>query len=1370
MRRPSSLSQASFFGTAQGDIQTVSVAGFTCTLTMQWVSSSLITCQVGPYSSFSGPIIITTIVQGPTTSAQFNFKSPQPTPVNIFPAWGFYDPTKNSSQAITVTGHHFGTSSVDLVKVTVGTYTCLNPDFKSSTEVICTVGPATKVESGMQVQVETKSLGVGPKPILPAFEFRDPFPFVTAISPSWIWQEEKAVLTLSGLYFPTAVSDIVRCEVLGVACTQPRPISTVNGTQIVCDMAPVKSPVTGSAAIESKVTGAGDLSYVKFEVRKATPTVESFTPLIGWTIGGTVITIRGVFLGSSKDDVSVVSIAGIECTSSLQWTSPTLISCTSPPGLAPGPIYVTTKENGKGTDSANPFQFTPPKPTVRDFTPDHGTPLGGSSIVITGEFLGTNSTDLLSIKLFGKRCASITWISSSTVVCTTPRASAGAKGGITVTTRSLRQGPVSLKEFQFDYLLPFVSSIIPNEGPMLGGTKVILAGAHLNRVTANAGKIEIAGVPCTWIPIDTEYLVNLTTPCTTLGCQAMCQTTAAPRRVSGPVVITDVDGAKGDPSAVEFQFWSPIPTVKQVEPSVVTSAPGEKITIHGTDFAPYVGVPVVAYVGATPCNTTTIISNTSLACITTGATNVTESRSVQVTVKIDKQDSSNSAVITFGVLCEPSCAGNSRCIQAGQPESKACTVAGQCMCRCRHGFVPEGTCNKDAIIISALSSTQTSESYRPDDPPVTFTVMLGTEPTATVIVAAKTNNIKEAVVEPSSHRFSSALWSEPQTFTVIGVKDQQRDGVTPYRVDIAAVSDDPRFKDVELPTPHFDMLNVDSDPVVLDIEPKVAPMEGIPVRIRVQNLDPLDFLVKVSNLTLTPRNTTLEAIVPSNGTRYRVMANRHDKLHPLVTASPEYWISFNLPSVGEIGYYDVQVVNLANNIRSKGGILTEVLYFTDRCPSSGLWATSDGGDFQCLPCPQGGVCPGGYRIHPAEGYWNRGEDSGFVFQCTPTVRCAGGLVRNEFRGRCNQGYEGDFCGDCQFGYYPSFAVCEECPGSLEMILYLCFGVFAWLFFGLTFFFLNDAAIDQLMLGFLGMQLVNLVGQGGAHWMAPWLRHVFRVVSFFAIDLKFYRIECWMDLNPMVEYAMHTFYWFFFPLTWLVLLPAVRHCYRSRIMNHVDFDGYLPFDFMGLRWYRGFCFWVILSIYPVSKLCFEYMACRKIFDKFYLISHLTTQCYTMRHTPVNIFAVIFLIAMLCYIPWRLVLFLKEHQHLYGDKESDFPAKWGFLYANFRPQVSLWFGLTLIVQMVLMAPVFTMLPLLVVHETIYLAQLIWTCTIIGVMFFMTVGLWVYRSQLQQFAQIVFYVACLYGSVLSPGRWRQSSPCFLFSLSMRLSISLS
>jgi large repetitive protein len=92
-----------------------------------------------------------------------------------------------------------------------------------------------------------------------------------------------------------------------------------------------------------------------------------------------------------------------------------------------------------------------------------------------------------------------------------------------------------------------------------------------------------------------------------------------------------------------------------------------------------------------------------------------------------------------------------------------------------------------AIAVSAPTASSTSEAGGT----ATFTVTLGSEPTADVTIPLASSDGTEAAVSPASLVFTAATWNVPQAVTVAGVDDRVADGPQPYAIAIGpAVSGD----------------------------------------------------------------------------------------------------------------------------------------------------------------------------------------------------------------------------------------------------------------------------------------------------------------------------------------------------------------------------------------------------------------------------------------------------------------------------------------------------------------------------------------------------------------------------------------------------
>ncbi len=93
------------------------------------------------------------------------------------------------------------------------------------------------------------------------------------------------------------------------------------------------------------------------------------------------------------------------------------------------------------------------------------------------------------------------------------------------------------------------------------------------------------------------------------------------------------------------------------------------------------------------------------------------------------------------------------------------------------------------ITVTPMSGLITSEAGGS----ATFTVVLGSQPSANVTIGLSSSNIAEGTVSPASLTFT-ANWNTPQRVTIKGVDDKIVDGNKAYTIVTApAVSTDTRF-------------------------------------------------------------------------------------------------------------------------------------------------------------------------------------------------------------------------------------------------------------------------------------------------------------------------------------------------------------------------------------------------------------------------------------------------------------------------------------------------------------------------------------------------------------------------------------------------
>jgi len=89
------------------------------------------------------------------------------------------------------------------------------------------------------------------------------------------------------------------------------------------------------------------------------PEVTGVSPREGRTNSRTRLTIRGSHLGQSASDIVSLSVTGVDCTSTLDYDSPSRLSCVVGPtasGPAVGDVIVETKSGGLGISMVQ-FRF-----------------------------------------------------------------------------------------------------------------------------------------------------------------------------------------------------------------------------------------------------------------------------------------------------------------------------------------------------------------------------------------------------------------------------------------------------------------------------------------------------------------------------------------------------------------------------------------------------------------------------------------------------------------------------------------------------------------------------------------------------------------------------------------------------------------------------------------------------------------------------------------------------------------------------------------------------------------------------------------------------------------------------------------------------
>lgn len=225
------------------------------------------------------------------------------------------------------------------------------------------------------------------------------------------------------------------------------------------------------------------------------PNITGVSPTGGPTAGGTVVTITG----SGFTGVTAVSFGAVAATS-FTFVSDTSITATSP-AQALGTVHIRVSAPGGTSPEVNADRFTYGVPSVSALTPNSGPKTGGGFITITGSnFLGA------TIVLFGTNESPAIQVSSGTSIVAQVPAGTGV---VHVRVQSPAGLSTTTDDDEYTYnALPTISSLSPSQGPVAGGTQVVITGTDLTGATS----VAFGGNAATSFQVDSSTKITAVAP------------------------------------------------------------------------------------------------------------------------------------------------------------------------------------------------------------------------------------------------------------------------------------------------------------------------------------------------------------------------------------------------------------------------------------------------------------------------------------------------------------------------------------------------------------------------------------------------------------------------------------------------------------------------------------------------------------------------------------------------------------------------------------------------------------------------------------------------------------------------------------------
>ncbi|XP_055347124.1 plexin-A2-like [Paramacrobiotus metropolitanus] len=223
------------------------------------------------------------------------------------------------------------------------------------------------------------------------------------------------------------------------------------------------------------------------------PEIQQFYPSLGPWEGGTMVTIKGINLGKTFDDIaSGVQVAGRRCSPLPdRYASTSRIVCQTDAveqlqnnQILSGDVQVAVAQQFIARSTS---EFSYVDPQVIGFSPKLGPMSGGMQLTIHGRYLNAGSRVVVKI---GKNVCNVQQRNATTLTCVTSRADAPTRGSIEmIIDRGRRQLKEPLFEYVADPEITIVTSFgsgqinLGPRGTASGGSYIFVEGSNLNVVT-----------------------------------------------------------------------------------------------------------------------------------------------------------------------------------------------------------------------------------------------------------------------------------------------------------------------------------------------------------------------------------------------------------------------------------------------------------------------------------------------------------------------------------------------------------------------------------------------------------------------------------------------------------------------------------------------------------------------------------------------------------------------------------------------------------------------------------------------------------------------------------------------------------------------
>ncbi|MDR3426029.1 IPT/TIG domain-containing protein, partial [Silvimonas sp.] len=531
------------------------------------VSDTSVTATVPAY--VSGALLVDVTVSNgaanATLTGAFTYLAVSPTLSTISPNTG----SIAGGTVATITGAGF----IPGTTVTIGGIPATVTAVSATTITLST--PA--YVSGSLVKNVVVTNTAGSATLTGGFTYTASAPTLASISPSAGPTAGGTTVTLTGTGFtPTTTVTIGGIAATGI---------TVNSATSITAVTPAY--VSGALAVNVVVNNGVSNAVLSggFTYQPAAPTIVSISPNSGSMAGGTAVTVSG----TNFTPTTTLTIGGIAATSVTVVNATTLTAVT--PAYVSGSLVnnvVVSNSVGNAT-LTNGFTYIASSPSLISISPNSGPMSGGTLVTLTG----TDFTPTTTLTIGGIAATSVTVVNATTLTAVTPAYVSGSLVSNVVVNNGVGSATLT-GGYTYVAVMPSISGVTPNTGPVAGGTSITISGTGFTPTTS----VTVDGIPATSITINS----------------ATSLTAITPAYVSGPlaanvVVSNEIGGAT---LAGGFTYQASSPTLISITPNQGSMAGGSSVTVVGTNFTPTTTLTIggVAAMNVTVVNATTLTATT----------------------------------------------------------------------------------------------------------------------------------------------------------------------------------------------------------------------------------------------------------------------------------------------------------------------------------------------------------------------------------------------------------------------------------------------------------------------------------------------------------------------------------------------------------------------------------------------------------------------------------------------------------------------------------------------------------------------------------------------------------------------------------------